>query len=103
MLPGPVVPWSLGYRARLFDWDLCVLAIGSSGAIFTLPKVRNYLGEIYTVDATALMLLVTVLLGLLVIWMRKIDHQKISGMRGILALALGGTALAIPWYIVMKA
>jgi hypothetical protein len=83
-------------------WDLGVLAVGSSGAIFTIPEVQKLLGTIYTVDIGVLTLFGTMLLGLGIAGIRKVPKTKISGWHGLLAILLGGTALGIPWYIVLK-
>ena len=83
-------------------WDLCVLAVGSSGAIFTLPEVQRMLGPTYAIDLTVLTLLGTVFLGLCIAAIRKRAQAGISGWHGIVAMFLGGTALGIPWYIVVK-
>ena len=82
-------------------WDLCVLALGTSGAIFTSAEVQKMLGVVYSVDLGIVTLLATMILGLVVAGIRKRTKNHPSGLLGTLALALGGTALVIPWYIVV--
>jgi hypothetical protein len=94
---------SFDWRERQIKtgWDLCVLALGSGGAIFTLPQVRTYLGDPGTIEAGALTLLVTVILALVIAIIRKRPKEKLAGWQAFAALLLGGMALSIPWYIVM--
>jgi len=82
-------------------WDLCVLALGSGAAIFTIPDVQTYLGADFTVDAVVLTLLFTVLFGLFIALIRKVSRERVKGWHGLLALLFGGTALALQWYIVV--
>lgn len=88
------------WRERLVKtgWDLCVLAIGSTGAIFTIPQVQKRLGHLFAFDSGLLMLLLTVAFGLGIARMRR--SPKVAGWQGLLALFLGGTALGLQLYIV---
>jgi hypothetical protein len=93
-------PWDWRDRQIKTGWDLFVLAVGSGGAIFTMPEVQKYLGMTFTVDVGQLAVLVTILLGLGIAAIRRVPSNRVGGWRATLALILGGTALTIPWYIV---
>lgn len=94
---------SLGWRIRLgrTGWDLCVLAVGSTGGIFTLPGVIAQWGTDWSVSLGVLVLLVAVVCGLFVIHLRKTKPAEVKGWQAILAVSLGMTALALPWYFVL--
>jgi hypothetical protein len=94
--------WHWRDRQLKTGWDLCVLALGSTGGIFTLPQVLKMLGADGSIETGILTLLFIVIFGLGIAFMRKLPKDRLTGWHGNGALLLGGTALTIPWYIVLK-
>lgn len=94
---------SLGWRVRLgrTGWDLCVLAVGSTGGVFTLPGVLDGWGPEMAVSYGILALLIAVGCGLIIIHLRKTKPEELQGWQAIMAVGLGMAALAFPWYFVI--
>jgi hypothetical protein len=95
---------SLGWRIRLgrTGWDLCILGVGSTGAIFTLPGVVEEWGPEVAVIAGIMALLVAISCGLFIIHLRKTKPEHVKGWQSILAVGLGVASLALPWYFVTR-
>lgn len=92
-------PSAFDWRDRLMKtgWDLNVLALGTSGAIFTLPAVQKYLSE-FAVETAFVTFCFTAITGMLIAAIRR----KKAGWRSLLALLIGGIAICIPWVLVLK-
>lgn len=97
------IPESLGWRVRLCrtGWDLCVLAVGSTGGIFTLPGVLNGWGAELAVIYGIGSLIIAVMCGLCNIHIRKTKPDDLTGMQAYLSIGLGVAALVLPWYFVV--
>lgn len=93
---------SLGWRVRLgrTGWDLCVLAVGVGGGIFTLPSVVAKWGAAWSVALGAIVLLFAVLCGLFNIHLRKTKPAHLKGWQILVSVGLGIAALALPLYFV---
>jgi hypothetical protein len=93
---------SLGWRIRLgrTGWDLCVLSVGSTGAIFTLPGVLAAWGPEMAVIYGLLALLIALMCGVFIIHLRKTKPQAVKGWQALLAVGFGMASLALPWYFV---
>jgi hypothetical protein len=89
-------------RQIKIGWDLCVLSLGSSGAVFTLPQVQRSLGVNFALLMGVLTLIATFGLGVGIAYIRKQPRPQLAGWHGWLALFLGGAALALPWVVVMR-
>jgi hypothetical protein len=96
---------SLGWRIRLgrTGWDLCVLAVGLTGAVFTLPGVVTKWGPEWAVCDGLIALLIAVACGVFIIHLRKTKPENIKGWQSFLAVGLGLVSLALPLYFVVSA
>lgn len=86
------------YRVGKLGWDLCVLSVGLVGGIFTNSDVA---GGFKNKPALGLGISFSFLCCLaaagLVMHVRR--PKRLTGRRALIALALGGAALAIPAFI----
>jgi hypothetical protein len=94
---------TLGWRIRLgrTGWDLCVLAVGSTGGIFALPEVVHEWGEAWSRTLGLFCLLVSFSCGVFIVHLRKTPVEKVKGWQTFLAVGLGIAALAFPSYFLI--
>jgi hypothetical protein len=95
---------SLGWRVRLgrTGWDLCVLAVGSAGGVFTLPGVLEGWGPELAVSFGIIAFGVAIGCGLFIIHLRKTKPEDVKGWQAMLSVGLGIASLALPWAFVLK-
>jgi hypothetical protein len=94
---------TLGWRVRLVrsGWDLCVLAVGSTGGIFTLPDVIDQWGGDSSTFFGMTSLLLAFFFAVLIIHIRKTEPKALRGWQSFLAIGLGIAALSLPCYFVL--
>ena len=94
------------WRERLgkLGWDCCVLALGATGGILIQPPVVRGVGDGTTLAAAEIIACFLILVICLVIALvrRGKTGRKMTGARGLVILALGGAALAIPTFLAVK-
>lgn len=103
-LEGVAAHSAIDWRERFLrtGWDLCVLALGSTGAVFSLSQVQQSLGTTWALFLAVMSILVTIFLGVMIALIRRHSVPVISGWLALLAVGLGGTTLTLPWYFVMR-
>jgi hypothetical protein len=87
--------WDWRKRMMRVGWDSCVLAMGGIGGIMAEPRVQSYYGpwgNTYLIIALALNFAGAIIIVIL----RK--GERPSGLKALIALAVGGAALAFPAY-----
>lgn len=92
-------PWR--DRVTKLAWDVCVLAIGVAGGIFANGSViapyRDTPKLVSLIEAGVILLCLGCGVG--TIYLRR--PQPVSGRRALLAVILGGAALAGPTYLAL--
>jgi hypothetical protein len=95
---------TLGWKIRVArtGWDLCVLAVGSTGGVFTLPGVEERWGTDWSIALGLIALMVAFICGLFIIHLRKTRPEHVKGWQSLLAVGLGVASLVLPWYFVIS-
>lgn len=94
---------SVGFLVRLVrtGWDLCILAAGAGAGIFATPDAVNRWG-IYGVLWAILSFAVSILCAGIIMHIRKTKREHVKWWHAATSLALGGGAVALPIYFIVK-
>jgi hypothetical protein len=98
LLEGYAEPKEWRYGISKLGWDLCVLAVGLVGGIFTNPEIVDTFRSRSTIGLVEAICFLSCLATAIVI-MHLRRGEDVNGRRAVLALVFGGVALAIPTYI----
>ena len=89
------VDWRL--RLMRVAWDLCVLAFGVMGHLFTAPGMDGYSPQLLVVS----ILFCVALIFSVICVIAHLRKGPVAGWKVVLSLALGGVALGFPSFLVI--
>lgn len=93
--PGPWQDWICD-----LGWDSHVLAWGALGGVFTNSHInRTFTTQNAVVVAALISVAVLLMIAIGLLGLLPDRYKQQVGWKAILALALGGFALAVPWSI----
>lgn len=97
-----VAPMDWRERSIKVAWDLCVLALGVVGAVFSDANMVKAYTAPWAVVGGLFSVLLTLACAVCIAKLRVRGSRFYRGWDAMLALALGGAALALPGYLVLK-
>lgn len=88
------VDWRM--RLASVGWDLCVLALGVAGGVFSNPRVIGTASAEQVVVAGIFSVAISLGATVAIAFIRR--EKAVTGWGATISLALGGTALSFPAY-----